>query len=293
MNKTEITHIGILLLTSIIWGMAFVAQSVGSHLVGHFTFMAIRSWLGVLTLSPLLIHTLRKVGIHKDLIMGSIFCGIGLFLGSVLQQFGIAYTTTAKAGFITALYMIFVPICSWFLHKPIHRQIWISVLMSVVGLYLLCFHGSIGSFNQGDILMLFAALGFTFQILAVNRFVAKCHPILLSGGQFLFCAIVSTILMTTETVTLPALKQAMIPMLYTGIFSTGIAYTLQMVGQKGLNPTVSSLVMCLESVFSALGGWLILGQSLSAQEATGCALMFLAIVFSQISPRKKGVVSEQ
>ena len=287
MNKTEITHIGILLLTSIIWGMAFVAQSVGSHLVGPFTFMAIRSWLGFFVLAPLLLHTLRKVGINRDLVIGSVCCGIGLFFGSILQQFGIAYTTTAKAGFITALYMIFVPICSWFLHKPIHKQIWISVLMSVLGLYLLCFHGSIAAFNQGDLLMLLAALGFTFQILAVNHFVTKCHPILLSGGQFLFCAIVSTLMMTTETITLPAFKQALIPMLYTGIFSTGVAYTLQIIGQKGLNPTVSSLVMCLESVFSALGGWLLLGQSLNIQELTGCSLMFLAIVFSQVSPRKK------
>ncbi len=287
MNKTELTHIGILLITSIIWGMAFVAQSVGSHLVGPFTFMAIRSWLGFFVLAPLLLHTLRKVGINRNLVIGSICCGIGLFFGSILQQFGIAYTTTAKAGFITALYMIFVPICSWFLHKPIHKQIWISVLMSVLGLYLLCFHGSIAAFNQGDLLMLFAALGFTFQILAVNHFVTKCHPILLSGGQFLFCAIVSTLMMTTETITLPAFKQALIPMLYTGIFSTGVAYTLQIIGQKGLNPTVSSLVMCLESVFSALGGWLLLGQSLNIQELTGCSLMFLAIVFSQVSPRKK------
>ncbi len=287
MNKTELTHIGILLITSIIWGMAFVAQSVGSHLVGPFTFMAIRSWLGFFVLAPLLLHTLRKVGINRDLVIGSVCCGIGLFFGSILQQFGIAYTTTAKAGFITALYMIFVPICSWFLHKPIHKQIWISVLMSVLGLYLLCFHGSIAAFNQGDLLMLFAALGFTFQILAVNHFVTKCHPILLSGGQFLFCAIVSTLMMTTETITLPAFKQALIPMLYTGIFSTGVAYTLQIIGQKGLNPTVSSLVMCLESVFSALGGWLLLGQSLNIQELTGCSLMFLAIVFSQVSPRKK------
>lgn len=287
MNKTELTHIGILLITSIIWGMAFVAQSVGSHLVGPFTFMAIRSWLGFFVLAPLLLHTLRKVGINRNLVIGSVCCGIGLFFGSILQQFGIAYTTTAKAGFITALYMIFVPICSWFLHKPIHKQIWISVLMSVLGLYLLCFHGSIAAFNQGDLLMLFAALGFTFQILAVNHFVTKCHPILLSGGQFLFCAIVSTLMMTTETITLPAFKQALIPMLYTGIFSTGVAYTLQIIGQKGLNPTVSSLVMCLESVFSALGGWLLLGQSLNIQELTGCSLMFLAIVFSQVSPRKK------
>lgn len=287
MNKTELTHIGILLITSIIWGMAFVAQSVGSHLVGPFTFMAIRSWLGFFVLAPLLLHTLRKVGINRDLVIGSICCGMGLFIGSILQQFGIAYTTTAKAGFITALYMIFVPICSWFLHKPIHKQIWISVLMSVLGLYLLCFHGSIAAFNQGDLLMLFAALGFTFQILAVNHFVTKCHPILLSGGQFLFCAIVSTLMMTTETITLPAFKQALIPMLYTGILSTGVAYTLQIIGQKGLNPTVSSLVMCLESVFSALGGWLLLGQSLNIQELTGCSLMFLAIVFSQVSPRKK------
>lgn len=287
MNKTELTHIGILLITSIIWGMAFVAQSVGSHLVGPFTFMAIRSWLGFFVLAPLLLHTLRKVGINRDLVIGSICCGMGLFIGSILQQFGIAYTTTAKAGFITALYMIFVPICSWFLHKPIHKQIWILVMMSVLGLYLLCFHGSIAAFNQGDLLMLFAALGFTFQILAVNHFVTKCHPILLSGGQFLFCAIVSTLMMTTETITLPAFKQALIPMLYTGIFSTGVAYTLQIIGQKGLNPTVSSLVMCLESVFSALGGWLLLGQSLNIQELTGCSLMFLAIVFSQVSPRKK------
>jgi drug/metabolite transporter (DMT)-like permease len=287
MKKNEWLHLGLLVLTAFIWGMAFVAQSIGADSIGPVTFLALRSWLGVLALSPLILRTLKKFPLDqksgKQLLKGGIICGIFLFSASLFQQIGIADTTTAKSGFITALYMLIVPLFSIFLgHKP-NGQTWISIVIGVVGLYLLCIHGSITNITKGDTYTFICAILFAGQILAVNHFVEHCHPILLSGIQFLTCAVFGTIGMFFEPMTLQNVSNALIPLLYAGIFSTGVAYTLQMVGQKDLNPSIASLAMCLESVFSALGGWVILGQELSSIELAGCFLMFLAIVFSQVS----------
>lgn len=287
MDKNNWSHLAALIGTAFLWGMAFVAQSLGADHVGPFTFLALRNWLGILVLMPLMMHTYTRSKLDtsqkKQVIAGGVICGLFLFLGSLFQQMGIAYTTTAKSGFITALYMILVPILSTFAGKKPSKQIWLSVIIGVVGLYLLCIHGTIASVNIGDVLTLICSFMFALQILAVNRFVKDCHPVLLSGIQFLTCAIIASICMRTETVLLSNIRLVLWPILYAGIFSTGIAYTLQIVGQRALNPAIASLVMCLESVFSALGGWLILGQGLSNIELTGCSLMFMAILFSQIS----------
>ncbi len=291
MKKNEWFHLGLLILTALIWGMAFVAQSIGANSVGPFTFLATRSWLGLITLSPLMIKTFKKTPLtktqKKKLCIGGLFCGFFLFTASLFQQIGIASTTTAKSGFITALYMLIVPILSVFIgHKP-NSQTWISILIGLIGLYLLCIHGSITNITKGDWYTLVCAFLFAAQILSVNHFVQDCDPILLSGLQFLICSILASICMPFEASNLTNLSQAIIPILYAGIFSTGIAYTLQIVGQKDLNPSIASLAMCLESVFSALGGWLILGQRLSSIEIAGCFLMFLAILFSQVSFERK------
>lgn len=287
MKSNEWFHLGLLILTALIWGMAFVAQSIGANLVGPFTFLATRSWLGVLAIAPLFIHTLSKNPLNKEqkkqLLLAGFCCGFFLFSASVAQQFGIKYTTTAKSGFITALYMLIVPIFSVFIgHKP-SKQTWTSIFIGLIGLYCLCIHGSIDNITKGDFYTLICAFLFALQILAVNHFVETCHPILLSEIQFFFCAIFATICMAFEPMTIQNLRQAIIPILYAGVFSTGIAYTLQIVGQKNLNPSIASLAMCLESVFSALGGWMLLGQRLTPIELIGCLVMFFAIAISQVS----------
>ena len=291
MKKKEWFHLGLLILTALIWGMAFVAQSIGADSVGPFTFLATRSWLGLATLSPLIIKTFKKTPLNqsqkKELLFGGICCGFFLFSASLFQQIGISTTTTAKSGFITALYMLIVPIFSVFIgHKP-NSQTWISIFIGLIGLYLLCIHGSITNITIGDWYTLICAFLFAAQILSVNHFVKNCHPILLSGMQFLTCSILASLCIPFEASSIGNLKEALIPILYAGIFSTGIAYTLQIIGQKDLNPSIASLAMCLESVFSALGGWVILNQKLSSIEIAGCFLMFLAILFSQVSFQRK------
>ena len=285
MKKGELFHLLLLVMTALIWGMAFVAQSLGADHLGPITFLTARSWLGVAVLTPLMMRTYRQESITKEqmlyLLKGGCTCGFFLFTGSLLQQMGIAYTTTANAGFITALYMIIVPIIYGLSGKKIPLQIWASVMISVFGLYLLCIRGSF-QINPGDALTLACAFMFAGQILSINHFVKDCQPILLSGLQFLFCAVVGTFLQFLEPKSMADFQAALLPLLYAGIFSTGIAYTLQIIAQKNVNPTVASLVMCLESVFSALGGWLLLNQVLSPVELFGCALMFIAVLISQL-----------
>lgn len=287
-NKQWI-HLGLLLLTAFIWGNAFVAQSIGAGYIGPFVFMSLRTWLAMIVLMPLMISVYKKEKPDKaqreTLIKGGLMCGTFLFLGSIFQQIGIAHTTTAKAGFITTLYMVFVPVVSVFLGKKPSMKIWVAVGLGLVGLYLLCMQGTV-SVNVGDLWMIAAALSFTGQILMVNYTVDRVHPILLSGMQFISCGILSTIGACFEPFDMQAIHQALPTILYAGIFSSGIGYTLQIIGQQELNPTVASLAMCMESVFSALAGWFWLRQTLSAQELLGCALMFAAILITQI-PEKK------
>lgn len=288
----------LLLLTATIWGVAFVAQSVSMDYIGGFTFNAIRNIIGAITLVPVILifskqnpaadqNPADRQKARKTLITGGICCGILLCLASNFQQFGIKYTTVGKAGFITACYIIIVPIIGIFLKKKCSPFIWIAVLLSLGGLYLLCISPGEGfSIGKGDTLVLICAVVFSFHILTVDHFSPLVDGVKMSCIQFLVCGILSGIpALIFENPNITNILQAWMPILYAGILSCGVAYTLQIVGQKGMNPTVASLIMSLESCISVIAGWLILGQNLSGREIFGCVLMFGAIMLAQL-PQK-------
>lgn len=299
MDKKQLRNTLMLVACAFIWGTAFVAQSVGGDYMGPYTFLASRSWLACVFLLGLM-AVLRKMGKTNSaaegfwqnksvLIKGGVFCGVALFAASAAQQMGIGTTSTAKAGFMTALYVVLVPVAGVFLGSRPGVKLWCCVGVSVVGLYLLCLAGrDTLSLTGGEWQLLLCAVLFTVQIMLVNHFSPKLDGIQLSFAQFFVVAVLSTIFMFVfETPTVAQFRDAAVSVAYCGIMSSGVAYTLQIVGQKELDPTIASLAMCLESVFSALAGWLILGETLSATELCGCALMFGAIVASQLPERKK------
>ncbi|HJD39544.1 MAG TPA: DMT family transporter [Candidatus Blautia stercoripullorum] len=291
----------LLFLTALIWGVAFVAQSVAMDYIGPYTFNAVRSLLGGIVLVPcvFLFGQKKKSVIDEDpskgtaidrpgdMITGGLLCGIMLFLSTTLQQVGIQYTTVAKAGFITALYIILVPILGIFLKKRVSVQIWISVVIAIIGLYLLCMKGSF-YLGQGDFLVLLCSLCFALHILVIDHFTDKVNGVKLSCIQFFVSGLLSSILMFLfEAPAISAIFSAWLPIVYGGVFSSGIAYTLQIIGQKGTDPTIASLILSLESVVSVLAGWIILGQSLTPREILGCLLMFGAIILAQVAPVQK------
>lgn len=291
----------LLFLTALIWGVAFVAQSVAMDYIGPYTFNAVRSLLGGIVLVPcvFLFGQKKKSVIDEDpskgtaidrpgdMITGGLLCGIMLFLSTTLQQVGIQYTTVAKAGFITALYIILVPILGIFLKKRVSFQIWISVVIAIIGLYLLCMKGSF-YLGQGDFLVLICSLCFALHILVIDHFTDKVSGVKLSCIQFFVSGLLSSILMLLfEEPVLSEILAAWLPIVYGGVFSSGIAYTLQIIGQKGTDPTIASLILSLESVVSVLAGWIILGQSLTPREILGCLLMFGAIILAQVAPVQK------
>lgn len=307
MKRTSWRNPLLLLLTAVIWGVAFVAQSVGMDYIGPFTFNCVRSMIGGIVLIPC-IRLLDRMKNHGDerkkaffgekkeekrvLLTGGICCGAALFLASNLQQFGIKYTTVGKAGFITALYIVLVPVLGIFLKKAIGLKIWISVALAVAGLYLLCITDGF-SIGKGDFLVLLCALVFSIHILVIDYFSPKTDGVRLSCIQFLVCGILSGIgMLLTESPGVTAILQAWMPVLYAGVMSCGVAYTLQIIGQKGMDPTVASLILSLESVVSVLAGWLLLGQKLSVRELSGCVLMFAAIILAQLPGGKKQPQSE-
>lgn len=291
----------LLFLTALIWGVAFVAQSVAMDYIGPYTFNAVRSLLGGIVLVPCVFLFGQKKKTVKDedpskgtavdrpgdMITGGLLCGIMLFLSTTLQQVGIQYTTVAKAGFITALYIILVPILGIFLKKRVSVQIWISVVIAIIGLYLLCMKGSF-YLGQGDFLVLLCSLCFALHILVIDHFTDKVNGVKLSCIQFFVSGLLSSILMFLfEAPAISAIFSAWLPIVYGGVFSSGIAYTLQIIGQKGTDPTIASLILSLESVVSVLAGWIILGQSLTPREILGCLLMFGAIILAQVAPVQK------
>ena len=291
MKKNTLRHSLLLLLTAAIWGFAFVAQSVGMDYVQPFTFTAARSLIGGIVLLPFIFIRAQKTGrtseeksaSWKQALPGGIICGVLLCIASNLQQIGIQYTTVGKAGFITALYIVLVPVCGLFLRKRVQPKVWLAVLIAVAGLYLLCMTDGSFSLQKGDLLVLACALGFTIHILVIDHFSPLVDGIKMSCIQFFTCSILSAVCMALfETVNVSNLLHAWIPILYAGILSSGVGYTLQIIGQKGLNPTMASLLMSLESVFSVLAGWIFLHQALSGRELSGCILMFAAIVLVQL-----------
>lgn len=301
MKKTQIRNSLILLLTAVIWGIAFVAQSVGMDYVGPFTFTSVRSFIGGLVLLPCIALLNRGSGQTKQnteseqekkegrrqLILGGICCGLALCFASCFQQIGIQYTTVGKAGFITAFYIVLVPVLGIFLGKRCGLLIWVSVALALAGLYFLCITEGL-SIGRGDILVFICALLFAVHILVIDHFTQLVDGVKMSCIQFFVCGIVSGIgMLLFESPSLSAILTAWKPILYAGALSSGAGYTLQIVGQKGMNPTVASLILSLESVISVLAGLLLLHQTLSGREALGCVLMFAAIILAQL-PQKKG-----
>lgn len=292
----------LLLLTATIWGIAFVAQSVSMDYIGGFTFNSIRSLIGSLTLLPVILLLSKPKSAEeknrpqtssnqKILITGGICCGIILCLASNFQQFGIKYTTVGKAGFITACYIIIVPVIGIFLRKKCSPFIWIAVILSLCGLYLLCLTPGEGfAIGKGELLVLVCAFLFSIHILVIDHFSPLVDGVKMSCIQFLTGGILGAVFMLLfENPSIAMILSAAGPILYTGIMSTGVGYTLQIVGQKGLNPTVAALILSLESVFSALSGYLFLHQVLTTRELIGCALMFIAIVLAQLPDIRRKV----
>ena len=314
MKKTEWKSPALLFLTAVVWGVAFVAQSVGMDYVGPFTFNCVRCLIGAAVLVPCiwfldrwkqrqdgvqngaLNHrsvnasgkmTEERSETRRMLLTGGICCGLALFVASNLQQIGIQYTTVGKAGFITALYIVMVPVFGIFLKKRAGIRVWISVALAVAGLYLLCITDRL-ALGKGDILVLLCAVVFAIHILIVDHFSAKTDGVRMSCIQFLVCGLLSGVgMLLTEHPEISLILQAWQPILYAGVFSCGVGYTLQIVGQKGTDPTVASLILSLESVVSVLAGWLLLGQRLSVRELGGCALMFAAILLAQLPERRQ------
>ncbi|MCD7744284.1 MAG: DMT family transporter [Lachnospiraceae bacterium] len=358
MKKTSLRNPLLLLLTATIWGVAFVAQSVGMDYVGPFTFSFTRCMIGGAVLIPCIAlldrlkardgrdsaqelddetnantkardgrdsgqvldeadstqispsgasvqHMEERVGAeaerpaivkrsrwfgNRTLLCGGICCGIALCVASNLQQIGIQYTSVGKAGFITAMYIILVPVFNCFRGQRAGAKIWVSVLLAVAGLYLLCITEGF-SVGFGDLLVLLCAAVFAIHILVIDYFSPKVDGVRMSCIQFFVCGLLSGVgMLIFETPTIEAVAQDWLPIGYAGVLSCGVAYTLQIVGQKGMDPTVASLILSLESVVSVLSGWLILGQSLSGKELFGCVLMFLAIILAQLPDRVHGQV---
>lgn len=292
MNKIQLRNSLLLLLTAIIWGSAFVAQSVGMDYVEPFTFTFARSIIGGIVLIPCILlltdRENRERRVTKTEWIGGACCGVFLFAASNFQQFGILHTTVGKAGFITALYVVLVPVFGIFMKKRVPLLVWICVAISVVGLYLLCIPKGSLALSYGDLLVVICAVLFSFHILVIDYFSPKGNGVIISCIQFFVCGILSGIVMMfTETPSVGNLIDAKWSILYAGVLSSGVAYTLQVVAQKDVNPTIASLILCLESVVAVLAGWIVLGDELSTRELTGCVLMFAAIVMAQFKTPEK------
>ena len=284
----------LLVLTALIWGCAFVAQSVGMDYVGPFTFNMARFLIGAIVLLPVIwfMDRQRKTGAEKGagqktLIIGGICCGIALAVASTLQQWGILFTTVGKAGFITAMYIVIVPLLGIFIGKKVRPLIIGCVAIAVVGFYFLCMTESF-RLGLGDFLVLLCAIAFSIHILVIDHFSPKVDGVKMSAIQFLTAAIISAVpTLLWEQPVFTEILQAWQPVLYAGVMSCGVAYTLQIIAQKNADPTVASLLLSLESVFSVLAGWVLLGQGLSLKELFGCVLIFCAIILAQLPEKKK------
>ncbi len=285
----------LLLLAAFIWGTSFVSQRLGMDYVEPFTFNGLRSLIGSAVLALFLCLRNRgrrpdqRAARHrtKDLWIGGFLCGLILFAATSLQQIGIQYTTVGKSGFITAFYIVMVPVLGMLLGRKTGAKVWIAVGLALVGLYFLCITGTF-TVGVGDGLTFLCALAFAVHILVIDHFSPRVDGVALSCIQFLVCGVVSLPFMfLAETPSMTEILSCAGPLLYAGVLSCGVAYTLQIVGQKGVDPAIASLLLSLESCFSVLSGWVVLGQGLSAREALGCGLMFAAIILAQLPDFKK------
>lgn len=277
-------------IAAFIWGVAFVAQSVGADYIGPFTFNTIRFLLGGLVLVLLMIVMSRfekpedkkNHGSPKDIIKGGLACGVALSIAANLQQMGLSEASAGKAGFITALYIVIVPVLGLFLKKKVPPAVWVSIVLAVAGLYFLCITEGF-KIEVSDFYLLLCALIYAVHILVIDHYSQKVSGVRLSFAQFVVACLISAVgMLMTEHPTFEAIKLCAVPLLYVGIFSSGVAYTLQIVAQKGSNPTIVSLLLSLESVFSVTAGALILHETLTGREFIGCVLMLIAVVLVQL-----------
>ena len=286
--KSFIQHNIFPVLAAIIWGLAFSAQSICSQFLPPFAINAFRSLLAFIVLALVCIIFRVKIGERKFVIAGSLICGFALYAATNFQQFGISETSAGKSGFITALYIVLVPVFSFFVfRKKTSARVWLAVIIAIIGMYFLCINGSF-SVGAGDIALFMCAILFAAQILSVDYYSQYVHPIALSAGEFLVSGILSLICsLIFESVHASDFAQCILPLLYISLLSSCVAYTLQIFAQKGGNATVVTLLLSLESVFALLGGMLLLGEKPTARELLGCLLMAIAVVICQL-PEKSG-----
>ena len=301
MKHNQVRQVVFPILAAFIWGTAFVAQDLCADSIGTFAFNATRYFIAVLALLVVIAVSDKakknrptptaeeKKAANKQLWLGGLCCGVALAIASNFQQAGlVAGTDAGKAGFITALYVVLVPVFGLFFKRKVSLPVWIAVVCSVVALYLLCIKGDF-SLAAGDLLILVCAVCFAVHILVIDHFTAYCDGVKLSCLQFLFAGIISAVCMFLfETVDFAAIWSCILPLLYVGIFSCGVGYTLQILAQKDSNPTVVTILLSLESVFAVIAGAIVLHQQMTAREYIGCVVMFVAVILAQIQfPEKK------
>lgn len=282
-----------LFTTALIWGLSFVAQRAGMEYIGPYTFNMVRSILGGLSLIPVIVWVKvaspdkrterRKHFQHVNLVRAGLACGLALFLAMTVQQYCMKYVTAGKAGFISALYIIFVPIISILLGDKLKKNIIISVLLALFGLYLLCYRAGNG-FNVYDLLLLFSAFLYAVHIMVVNYYSHVVNPVKASSLQFFTVGLLSAVLVLLfETPDIDAIIACKTPLLFAGVLTCGVAYTLQIFGQRYTLPVIASLIFCLESVFAVIGGVLILNETMTAKEILGCVFMICGVILSNLS----------
>lgn len=291
----------LLLITTIIWGTAFVAQKAGAD-IGNFTYGGIRTFLGGLVLIPVIfilnrgktpIFAPERKEQNKLNLIGGLACGVVLFIAGSLQQFGVAYTTVAKSGFITVMYVAFVPLIGLLLGKRVGKRTWICVVLCCVGFYFLSLYGEHLTLQLGDLLVLLCAIGFSIHILVIDYYSPKCDGVMMACIQFLTAGLLGIICMFIfEEPNIQDILACWLPILYAGVLSSGVAYTLQIVAQKDAEPTQASLILCLESVFAALAGAWLLSERMSLIQYAGCAIIFAASIISNL-PEKTEKLPEK
>lgn len=298
MKKGSVKTYLLLFLAATVWGFGFVAQSSGMDHVGPFTFNAVRLLIGSLSLVPLIAVLKGKAlascaddeakaevesefSIKRSLRAG-VLCGIPLFIAIMLQQYGLIYVGTGECSFLTALYMVLIPIFGIFIGKKVPRKIWLCVLVAIAGMYLLCMQEGTG-LSKGSLLVIGCAALFAVQMLTVDRQVNNLNPVLLSSMEFLTAGLFACVgMFIVETPRMSDILAAALPILYSGLVSCGVGYTLQTVGQRNAEPTMASLILSLESVVGAIGGWLLLGETLSLRQIIGCAVIFAAACYATV-----------
>lgn len=290
--KKQLSGVIALLGATVIWGSAFIAQSVGMDKIGPFTFQAVRCFLAVVFLFPASALFAKGKPFWKSwadpaLWRSGVICGLALFAASSLQQIGLVYTDAGKAGFLTAMYIVFVPFLGLFVGRKPGRNALLSLIPAIVGLYLLSCT-SVSGINKGDVLLLLCAVAFSVQILLIDRHCAGLDGLKLNCIQALVVAVLSVpSALLTETVDASLIASCWLPLGYAGVLSMGVAYTLQIVGQKRVAPSAAALLMSLESVFAALFGWLLLHETMTKDEELGCVLVFAAVIISQLPEKKE------